>query len=190
MAKKRGSATLEREPVSQAKPDALGEVVKDLQDVGKGAALLHLTMGFFLVGAQPSLVRLFANPTVFTGDTAQFYLATLSRSAPLTLSVAITSIIAWFMAKEEKDLTNIVMPLLMVGSFVISMGLIIGNYWHLGLTVEQRQICNLSFPIGALVNAFYSYYASYGLSLFLTSLVVGVYLAFVWIWKIVPRFQG
>ena len=177
-------------PGGQASVALKETVLKDLKQVGYGAAVLYGIIGFLLLGSQPAAIKCLTEPGQLSEQAVEFYVDLFKQTAPLTLAIALVGIL-WACALRAGAGLQDVGGLFILSAFILVVSSALGNHLGAGKGVEgQRLVGDLPFGIGVCVNALYSYYRAYQGTLFFSSLLVGGYLAVVWVWKIEPLIKS
>lgn len=176
---KRTKAQPADQPPSAPEPN----VVSDLKQVGYGAAVLYGVVGVLLLGSQPAAVQLLTEPGKLSGGAAEFYLNVFKQAAPLTLAVAVVGLLWVWALRLGLDFSGVGL-MVAVSALVLVVSTSVGNWLGAGMHVESRRLVgDLPMGAGLLVNSLYSYYGAYHGVLFWSSVLVGGYLAVVWVWK-------
>ncbi len=152
-------------------------------DLGKGAGLVHLFVILLLNGFQAFFLKLTSNPVAFGGEEAATLLQVLFLTFPLTLSLALLISLVPSLTSEGVGYGHLIFA-----GLLLYAAAWLGN--KVGAPIPVVSDMAGGNPITFFVGAMRGYAVAYGPQLFISSFLLGGYIAWAWHFKISPYFNA
>ncbi len=149
----------------------------EVNQIRKGAIRLHVWLVTIFSFIQPYAIGWFDESDELPKDAGGFYLAVFKITAPLTIGLALWTILLVATWRESGD-GGYIMLLGLIGGLILTVSAEIGNALGARRVEILEQFGSLG-PLTGFINALYSYLIAYRGALFLSSCGIAGYVGYI-----------